>query len=70
MISTKLSETPAADRYRDFLNGFASAYGCTVLEAKEHWAAFSRQMSNAAIELAEQQGSDAGFEMGNLYRNL
>jgi len=57
-------------KYCEFIKGFANGLDVDYPEAREHWAAFSRQLSNADREADEAQGEDRGYELGVEYRKL
>ncbi len=52
------------NKYNEFIKGFASAANLDYPEARDHWAWFSRQLSDAARADDEAQGEDRGYELG------
>jgi hypothetical protein len=54
----------------EFLHGFARAADIDRTEADAAWAAYSRQLSGGERERIENQGQDAGFEMGQQWKAM
>jgi hypothetical protein len=54
----------------EFLRGFAEGAGKNSIAADEHWAAYSRQLSDTARERIESGGYELGKREGEAYARL
>lgn len=64
------TDVNAISTYREFIWGVARGLDCDYSAASEHWASYSRQLSDAARERIEAEGQDGGFTIGNEIRDL
>ena len=55
------------NKYAEFIKGFAKATNLDYPEARELWAWYSHQLSDADRTNDEQQGEDRGYELGGEY---
>lgn len=55
---------------REFIEGFAAGAEIPYREARDAWAQFSRQMSDADREAEEQHGRFRGMALGIEYKAL
>ena len=55
------------DTFETFNEGFADATGCTLSEARDAWAWYSRQLGDNERAAIEARGYDAGWAEGNRY---